>query len=255
MNDRGLRKIIGKLVSIVCIGILFFSAYQIISILYDYYTNRQVLAEIQEVYQENRTERTSHEGKDFERIRSSFIELQRINQDIVGWIEIPDTYISYPILQAENNEFYLTRNYKKEKSRAGSIFMDYRNDVKGLNQNVILYGHRMKDDTMFGQLDKYLDESFFQHHRTIYFDTLYESYDAEIFSVYKTTTDFYYIDTEFSSDDEFLSFVNQLKDRSIYKTDIDIEPNDQILTLSTCDYTFPGGEGRLVIHAKLKGNK
>ncbi|RKO61050.1 class B sortase [Caldibacillus debilis] len=251
-NDRGIRKFIGKLVNMVCFGIMFFSSYQIISILYDYYANRQVLAEIQEVYQESRDGEDSQEGGDMKGIRSSFTELLRINPDIVGWIEIPGTDISYPVLQAENNEFYLTRNYKKEKSRAGSIFMDYRNDVKDLKRNVILYGHRMKDDSMFGQLDKYLSEPFFRRHRTIYFDTLYESYDAEVFAVYKTTTDFYYIDTDFSTDEEYLSFVRRLLDRSVYKTGLAIGPDDPVLTLSTCDYTFPGGKGRLVIHARLK---
>lgn len=123
-------------------------------------------------------------------VRKQFKALQQINQEIVGWITMDDTQINYPIVQAKDNDYYLFRNYKGEDMRAGSIFMDYRNDVKSQNRNTILYGHRMKDGSMFGSLKKMLDEEFFMSHRKLYYDTLFEGYDLEVFSVYTTTTDF-----------------------------------------------------------------
>ncbi|WP_368986655.1 class B sortase [Caldifermentibacillus hisashii] len=251
MEKQRWKKIFGNCINLVCLGTLLFSVYRLVPIFYDYYTNRKVLAEIQDVYQANQKEKKVDEENKDGTIRSVFTELLQINKDIVGWIEVPDTLISYPILQSDNNEFYLSKNYRKENSRAGSIFMDYRNDVKNMGKNTILYGHRMKDQSMFAQLNKYLDSAFFERHRMIYFDTLYERYDAEIFSVYTTTTDFYYIETDFSSDQDFLTFIQQVKDRSLYQTAVEIGPTDKIITLSTCDYSYPGNEGRLVVHAKL----
>src|SRR5699024_3859127 len=90
------------------------------------------------------------------------------------------TKIDYPILQAEDNDYYLNRNYKREDTPAGSIFVDYRNNVAEENRNTIVYGHRMKDDTMFNSLTKYLDEDFLKDHQTIKYDTMYGSYDAEV---------------------------------------------------------------------------
>jgi sortase B len=162
-----------------------------------------------------------------------------------------DTQINYPIVQAKDNDYYLFRNYKGEDMRAGSIFMDYRNDVKSQNRNTILYGHRMKDGSMFGSLKKMLDEDFFMSHRKLYYDTLFEGYDLEVFSVYTTTTDFYYIETDFSSDTEYTSFLEKIQEKSLYKTDTKVTESDQIVTLSTCDYALDPEAGRLVVHAKL----
>ena len=214
----------------------------------EYYENRKVLAVAQEIfYQPIEEETYVEEGV----IRPQFDPLLEINQDIVGWITIEDTIVNYPIVQADDNDYYLYRNYKREDMRAGSIFMDFRNDITDKNRNVILYGHNMRDGSMFGQLKRFLDEEFFNSQQTFYFDTLYEGYDVEIFSVYMTTTDFYYIQTEFHSDDEYLAFLQKIIDESMFSTDIVLDATDQIITLSTCDKTLDRNEGRLVVHGKL----
>lgn len=87
-------------------------------------------------------------------IRPQFDELLAVNKNIVGWISIDGTKLNNPILQSNNNDFYLNHNFKDRESRAGSVFMDYRNDVQAINRNTILYGHAMKNDTMFGSLKK-----------------------------------------------------------------------------------------------------
>lgn len=116
----------------------------------DYYENRKVMAEAQHIYKRSPMEEKSENGE----VRKQFQDLQKINPEIVGWITMDDTQINYPIVQAKDNDYYLFRNYKGEDMRAGSIFMDHRNDVKSQNRNTILYGHRMKDGSMFGSLKK-----------------------------------------------------------------------------------------------------
>ncbi|SFL44095.1 sortase B [Paenibacillus sp. 1_12] len=185
-------------------------------------------------------------------IRTAFQGLLAINSDIVGWLNIAGTTIDDPIVQAQDNDYYLSRNFKKEDSRAGSIFMDFRNTAEMPNMNTILYGHRMKNGSMFGALKAYGDRDFFNNHRTFRYDTLYKSYDIEIFSFYYTTTDFNYIETAFSGDTDYLSFLHNVQNKSMFKTDIVLNEREPILTLSTCDYTLDPVEGRLVIHGILR---
>ncbi|MGG4468263.1 class B sortase [Paenibacillus alvei] len=243
------KLIIPRIITIMAVLVFVYSVYKLVPPLYDYYTNRKVLETVQEIYKPNQT---SDESLQPTSIRSSFDPLLEINEDMVGWITVDDTKINYPILHSSDNEFYLTRNYKKEETRAGSIFLDYRNDKKlENNKNTIIYGHRMKDGTMFSGLKKYLNESFFEKHKKIHLDSLYEGYELEVFSVYQTTTDFYYIETEFSADSEYLDFVDLLQEKSLYDTEMEFSPEDRIVTLSTCDYAIDSLEGRLVVHAKL----
>ena len=238
-----------RLITIIAVGVFVFSLYKLVPSLHDYYTNNETLKGVQKIYESTQNIKEDHRKGT---IRSSFLPLQEINTDIVGWITVDDTRIHYPILQAKDNEYYLNKNYQKEETRAGSIFLDYRNDPKfERNQNTIIYGHRMKDGSMFGQLKKYLDEDFFNENKTIYLDSLYEGYDLEVFSVYQTTTDFYYIETEFTDGPDYQQFVEKLKKKSMYSTDVTIDSDDTIVTLSTCDYAVDSLEGRLVVHGKL----
>lgn len=239
-----------RLITIIALGVFVYSLYHLVPSLYDYYKNDKTLKGVQQIYETTLDVKGDNENG--ESVRSSFLPLQEINTDIVGWITTDQTKIHYPILQAEDNEFYLTRNYQKEETRAGSIFLDYRNDTNLENNwNTIIYGHRMKDGSMFGQLKKYLEKDFFNENSTIYLDSLYEGYDVEVFSVYQTTTDFYYIETEFSDGPDYQQFIQQLQERSLYEADVEIGPDDQIVTLSTCDYAVDSLEGRLVVHGKL----
>ncbi|MBJ7983078.1 class B sortase [Bacillus cereus] len=236
-----------RILTVAFLGIFFYSVYELGGMFMDYYENRKVMAEAQDIYQRSPMEEKSSDGA----VRAQFQALQKINPEIVGWITMDDTQINYPIVQAKDNDYYLYRNYKGEDMRAGSIFMDHRNDVKSQNRNTILYGHRMKDGSMFGSLKKILEEDFFMSHRKLYYDTLFEGYDVEVFSVYTTTTDFYYIETDFGSNEDYASFLEKIKERSLYQTDTKVTADDQILTLSTCDYALDPEAGRLVVHAKL----
>lgn len=251
MNLRERKRLgwIQSLILIICLGAFLFSVIKIATIYYDYSKNEKVMNEIQAEYQEIQQNSESEAAEN--QIRSPFQNLLKINPDIVGWLTIDHTKVHYPILQSSDNEYYLKRNYKKEESKAGSIFMDFRNEVDTLNRQTIIYGHEMKDGSMFGQLKKFLDEEFASQNKHFQFDTIYARYDVEVFSAYVTTTDFQYLQTDFASDEEYKQFLQVIKENSEVQTNVQVTEKDHIITLSTCNNLSDPDEGRLVIHGKL----
>ncbi|MGE6855781.1 class B sortase [Bacillus sp. FSL K6-2841] len=243
------KRVCQRVLTIVCLGVFIYSGSAIGLELFGYYQNRQVLAKAQTMYGH---EQGMNENRESGTIRTSFDELRKVNDDIVGWINMKDTMIQYPIVQSRDNAFYLTRNYLKNDTRAGSIFMDYRNDVLHESPNTVVYGHRMRDGSMFAGLTNYLKGDFFDEHRTFQYDTLYQSYEAEIFAVYETTVDFDYIQTDFQDLGEYAHYLQSVRKKSIYQTKTDVSTDDLILTLSTCDHVLAPKNGRLVVQAKLK---
>lgn len=244
---RKKRTPLSNLFTVICIGIFLYSLFQLGHIAWDYYDNGQNMEEAREIYYQKEKDVLPSSSE----TRPQFQSLLGMNQDITGWIRLDDTPIDYPILQGEDNRYYLDKNYKRQNTRAGSIFMDFRNKVELSSRNTILYGHDMKDGSMFGNLKKYLEHPFFNQHRLLHFDTLYESYEAEVFSVYRTTTDFNYIQTDFNSKAEYASFLQNIQSRSVFQSRVVLTEDDSILTLSTCDYELDPDKGRLVVHAKL----
>ena len=187
-------------------------------------------------------------------------ELQKENQEIMGWLEIEDTNINYPICQTNNNDFYLTHNYKKEKSSSGSLFLDKDFDMVNGSSNYLIYGHRNKQGLMFEDLMKYAKEDFYKQHTKIRFTTNTDDSIYEIISVfysrvyYKSEKDvfryYYFVNAE--NEQEYNNFVNNAKKVSIYDTEVTAEYGDQLLTLSTCEYSQE--DGRFVVVAKKVNN-
>lgn len=246
-------KLLVKILTIICIGIFISAGYGLYDVLKDYYDNRKMLTNVQETYKNALAEEDSNQGgnSSSDDIRAGFDELLEQNENVVGWLTVDGTNIDYPVLQAKDNIHYLDTNYDDDKSRAGSIFMDYRNDVESENKNTVIYGHRMKDGSMFKDLTKFLDEEFAKNHSKFQFDTLYDSYEAEVFAVYNTLTDFDYIETDFNDEGQFAHLVQDIQDESKFDFDVDVDEDNQIITLSTCDYDLDEQEGRLVVQAKL----
>lgn len=174
------------------------------------------------------------------------------NNDLIGWIKIADTRIDYPIVKGRDNEFYLERDFNREKSKAGSIFMDYRNIGDGQDGHTIIYGHRMKDKTMFADLMRFKDPSFYKNHRVIAIDTLYGRKEYKVFAAYTTNTDFHFIETRFETISR-QAFIQEIQKRSVHEWDVDIREDDRILTLATCTYDFE--DARFVVHAVLLDSK
>jgi len=173
------------------------------------------------------------------------------NSDIVGFLEITGTNISYPVVQTYNNEFYLYHDLHGNSSSAGSVFLDYENDLYTLtDDNTIIYGHNMRGGSKFHNIRYFHNEDFFRAHTYILLDTPYKETVWDIFSFFHTTIDFCYLTTNFRSRDDFYAFLLELQGRSHFTTDIILSEEDQILILSTCGVM--GGANRYVIVAKLR---
>lgn len=179
-----------------------------------------------------------------------FSNLIGTNDDIIGWIVIEGTSIDYPVVQGEDNSYYLTHDINQVQSKQGSIFMDYRNSSDLSDNHSIIYGHNMKSGAMFHDLNKYSDQDFFKNHSIIDFYSLDGLFKWEIFSTYITDTDFNYLQTAFDSNEVYLSFINNLLSKSQYQSDVTkLTESDKVLTLSTCS---DGTEdSRRVVHARL----
>lgn len=179
----------------------------------------------------------------------SFEELLQKNSDVKGWISVPNTKIANPVVQSsdENDpEHYLYRDLNDEYSNYGTVFMDYRNDMSEWKniKNYVLYGHHMRDGRMFANLMYYSGLKFYKGSPAFIFDTLYEEADWKIIAVIKCNTredqgePFNYVRTQFSSDEDFMNFVYQVRARSLINCPVDVNENDTLVTLSTCSYEY-----------------
>lgn len=182
-----------------------------------------------------------------------FEELLKKNTDTVGYLSVNNTKINYPVVQASTNSYYLNRDFNKRKNSMGWIFMDYRNDAKELNKNTIIYGHNIKQGIMFGTLKYALNSSWYkkESNQVITFNTPTKNMKWRIFSIYRIPATEDYLKTEFESDEEYMEFLNMLKNRSIYNFNVELNESSKILTLSTCfSHTT-----RHVVHAVLESEE
>ena len=179
-----------------------------------------------------------------------FTELLKENSDTVGWIIVNNTNINYPVVQAKDNDYYLKHAFDKSKNTAGWVFADFRDDFDNLGQNTVIYGHGRKDKVMFGSLNDALNAKWYtnEDNQIIQLSTIKYNTMWQIFSIYKIQAESYYISTNFSNEDSFETFINTMKERSIYDFNVDVSKNDKLLTLSTC---FDNKGIRTVIQAKL----
>ncbi|EAE7074100.1 class B sortase [Listeria monocytogenes] len=241
-----IKSFLGKSLTLVVLGIFLFSGWKIGLELYENKHNQTLLDDAKAVYTKD-VATTNVNGE----VRDELKALRKLNKDMAGWLTIADTEIDYPILQSTDNDYYLHHNYKNEKARAGSIFKDYRNTNEFLDKNTIIYGHNMKDGSMFADLRKYLDKDFWEKHPTFSYESGLANYKVEIFAVYETTTDFYYIETEFPGANDFDNYLQKVRGQSIYKSNVEVSGKDRIITLSTCDTEKDYEKGRMVIQGKL----
>lgn len=248
-----------KIPQIICIFIFLIGSLYIGYELYYNYKEVQNNNKIKYIFEKNGEESNIAEGKTDKMIQLE--ELQKINPDIRGWISIPETNINYPVLQTTDNTYYLTHNYKKEYSKYGSVFLDKDFDMEKPGKNYLIYGHRNRNGQMFEDLINYKKEEFYKKHPVIQFTTLKEDAEYEIIAVflshtyYKSETNvfryYYFIDT--NKQEEFDDYVNNCKEASLYDVEKTAKFGDQLLTLSTCEYSQK--DGRLAILARKVKNK
>ncbi|MGV3073723.1 class B sortase [Clostridium baratii] len=223
-----------KIINVVLILAIIFSLYKVIIKVVDYKESRNTYEKIQEV--KNNSNNFSE-------------ELIKINEDYKMWIEIPNTNIDYPVVQGEDNDFYLNHDFNKKESSSGAIFMDYKNNIDK-DKNIIIYGHNMKNKSMFQNLMKFKDEEFWKENNEIILTIDGKRYEYEIFSSYISNAEDIDLKTNFENDDEYLKYIDDIKKKSIFHRDMDIKSNDRIVTLSTCSYEKD--DARMIIHGRLK---
>lgn len=248
-------EVIRKTVFLIAIVVFGVCAFLIFQYFYENFKNNHMYHEIQKDVPalseliENDTE-TVYEDEEMLSYMQTLVEM---NEDIVGYIQIPDrngsckdSGVDYPIVQKRDEsekDFYLDHNFRGEPARAGTLYLDYRNVLGSRERsgNLIIYGHEMSDGSMFGKLKNYYtDYSFYEEHPLVVLSSRYEVSKYKIFGYYFADggagdCDFHYTDTiDFGSEREFYDYVNQIKKRSCISNDIDVKYGDELVTLSTC---------------------
>lgn len=192
------------------------------------------------------------EGK----ILKKYKTLYELNNDVVGWITIDGTKVDYPVMQTVfDEEYYLYRNYYGKDAKEGLPFMDSRCMIGKPSTNLIIYGHNMKNGTMFADLLKYESKDYYDRHKYIRFDTLYEEAIYEIVAVFRSRVAFenentfrFYNFIEADYESEFYDYYEMIRSMSLYNIDAEAMASDYLLTLCTCEYTVE--DGRFVIVAR-----
>ena len=235
---KNLKKDLLKIFEIIFIILITYSAYRI----YKWYSENQKTSEIL-----NNITRSITVDKDNKPI-IDFKTLQEENSDVVAYLKVNGTNISYPVVKAEDNEYYLSHSLDKSVSGAGWIYLDYRNKLDGTEKNLIIYGHNRRDGSMFGTLKNILNKEWYENKDNLKVILSTENGEQiyEVFSIYQIEEEDYYLKTLFNNED-FVSFANNLKYRSIKDFGIEITEEDSILTLSTC---ANDNRYRVILHAK-----
>ena len=242
-NKKYKEVIFNLIVYMILLFILIYSGIKIYKWYKDKTSNKEIVEQIKEtVVVEDKNEYKEEYTIDFNKLKEQ-------NKETVAWIKVNNTNIEYPVVKANNNNFYLNHSFDKSENLAGWIFADYRNKFDNTDKNIIIYGHNMRDGSMFGSLKNILNSDWYENEENTNI-TLYTENEKciyKVFSIYKIESEDYYIKTEFSNDNEFEQFVNTIMNRSIKKFDIDVSKEDNILTLSTC---ANNNRYRIVLHAK-----
>ena len=178
------------------------------------------------------------------------------NKDMIGWLNVPGTAINYPVVRTTDRpDYYLRRNFNGKYSIGGCPYMQENCDAAKPSDNLIIYGHNMKNGTTFGNPEKFKSKAFWEKHKTLTFTTLTESKTYEIVSVFKTfvyskgpDSFKYYQFVDLENYEDFDNFVHRIKELALYDTNVDVQYGDKLITLSTCEYSQKNG--RLVPAAK-----
>lgn len=239
-NKENKGKKSGRIVSniILAIAIIVFcvSFFQLFRIMKGYYDGRSEYDKIRDlaITEDNGEDEDGNEGTGFQ---VNFEELLKINPDTIGWIRFdPEpSVISYPIVQGTDNDVYLHKTFSANENTLGAIFLNAGNSPDFSDANSIIYGHRMKDGSMFRQLEEYTEQSFWEENQYFY---IYTPADGEIrYHIYSAgtvedTSDTYL--TSFGNEGQYQSFLNMTKDTALYDTGVEVTTSDTIVTLSTC---------------------
>ncbi len=254
-DSRG--ELVRKSVLLVAIPVFIISAGILLSKGLDSMNSQLMLEDLRDLYaqEETVTPQQKEEARYPEGYQDSFFSLYQMNHDVKGYLKLDGTQIDFPVVQYQDNDYYLRRNFKGQKSDHGVAFFDYRCDLKDRSDNTIIYGHNMRDNTMFGTLTKFKDVGYYKQHPTMSMDTVYEDGTYLVFAAFYANASIksgpmfdYHNYVNLHSEEEFNDFYNKVMQRSLFKTGVDVKYGDELLTLSTCTYEIT--EGRFVVMAR-----
>ncbi len=257
------RKVMILIFSVVALGCFsYFGIYY-----YQNYRNDSDMEHLAQIKEQNKTpglafltdDEEKNDGENVEETAPEVLEdyktLLNMNKDLIGWLKIADINIDYPVMQTNDNTYYLDHNFDEKYDKNGCLFLDYQCDVINRNTNLIIYGHNMQSGKMFGSLSKYSSEEYYKEHPKFEFDTIYEKGAYEIVYVFRSkiynedaVVFKYYQFIDVQSEKEFDSNMAEMAKISLYDTGITPQYGDELLTLSTCDYQE--NNGRFVIVAR-----
>ena len=182
-------------------------------------------------------------------ISVDFPALQAQNSQVVGWIYSPDTVISYPVLKGYDNDYYLHHTLNGTENASGSIFMDCVCEADLTGDNTILYGHHMNNGSMFASLANYKNQGYLEEHPVLYYYTPNQNYMLQIFSTFVTGGDSDVYAFNFETREEYSQFLDTMRARTDYQSNVEVNANDHIMTLSTCSYEYD--DARYVVLCKI----
>jgi len=192
-------------------------------------------------------------------ILSDYESLYLKNKSLIGWLKIDDTNIDYPVMQSQNETYYLDHDYEQNYDKNGALFISKDAKIWPRSQNIIVFGHNMKSGKMFGNLSKYKKKSYYEKHKYIQFDTLYEKGTYQVmFAFYEKVYQAdevafkYYQFIDANSEQEYNSYMEEMRNKSLYETQVSTQYTDSLLTLSTCDHDTPDAERFVVVAKKVQ---
>ena len=256
---------ISKIFSLICIVVFVVCVVFLSKHFYNEHRQKDLNSNLQQLHSQVVTESLSSssslkpDSSSNTTMLPSFNELYKLNHEVVGWIEIPDSKVNFPVLQTKDNDFYLSHDYMKKYSETGAIFADYRYKLTSgkMPDNTIIYGHNTLNGTFFGALHQYKKLDYIKLHPVINFSTLYNESKYKIFACFFANVDGaqdkgvvfdYHNRILFNDETAFKSFYDEVMKRSYYNTDVDVKYGDELITLSTCSLEIKNA--RFVIVAR-----
>ena len=249
------------LVVVLVCGVLFAGG-KLLDIMLDYRRDRSAYNDLAEQALGNMTEpnatpdpnaqQGSGDGNTQSASSVDWEYLRSVNPDVVGWLYCPDTMINYPVVQTTDNDFYLHRSFwDKQENVSGTLFADTVCNIGSQYNNYIIYGHNMKDGSMFASLEKYVDANYYYQHPTIYFYTPLGDYRVELIAAHITESLMTNYPYYFESDWDFQNYLNDITSHSYFATNTAVSTQYQLMTLSTCDYSGGYADPRFLVHGLM----
>ncbi len=254
-------KILLVVLCVVCLCVFCFSGYKLFSTLNEYRVAQRSYDKLSEQFVSTDAPTASlapvtetdgaqeDEDKEISPIKVDFDQLLAQNSDVCGWLYSKDTVINYPIAQGSDNNEYLHHLLDGSYNSSGTLFVDCECGPEFSGTNTVVYGHNMKDGSMFNSLTNYKDQSYYDEHPVMYLNTPKQNYKIEIFSAYICNYDSDTYTRDFYSAEDYSAWLTKMKSQSDFTSDVEVTANDRVITLSTCTYEYDNA--RFVVQGKL----